>query len=115
MNNVSNLEELQKLIPQLNDGKNFINNVEFYKNTSIKTNHCQGADERLQIVKLIFEDGVVVELTNYFDYNGYLIDNKEEIFKRFKINLENNQINPEILKGQLSDYDYGINWIIKLK
>lgn len=112
MNNVSNLEELQKLIPQLNDGKNFINNVEFYKNTSIKTNHCQGADERLQIVKLIFEDGVVVELTNYFDYNGYLIDNKEEIFKRFKINFKKD-LSPENLNGQLSDY--GINWIIKLK
>ena len=84
------------------------------KNTSIKTNHCQGADERLQIVKLIFEDGVVVELTNYFDYNGYLIDNKEEIFKRFKINFKKD-LSPENLNGQLSDSDYGINWVIKLK
>lgn len=63
--------ETVKILDGLPDGKNILNDVEFYKTKFYTKEHGQGGSEEFCTSRCIFSCGLFFDITNHKNYNDY--------------------------------------------
>lgn len=70
--NIINKNNLIVFLDDLKEGKNNLNNIEFYKTKYFETSHGQGASEEFCISRYIFSNGEYFDIYTHKNFNDYM-------------------------------------------